>query len=1002
MLLNLGTEQSLSEETLFVAALDIADPAKRLAYLDEACSGHPELRQRLEVLLRAHQLAGNYLETTPLAVSAVPSALGPLEPGAVIDRYRIIRLLGEGGMGSVYLAEQTEPLQRQVALKLIKPGLASPQTLLRFDTERQALAVMDHPNIAKVLDAGTVSSQPGDGHGQPYFVMELVTGVPITVYCDEHRLHPQARLDLFVAVCNAVQHAHQKGIIHRDLKPSNILVAEYDGKPIPKIIDFGVAKALCDLPSEQTFHSMVGMLVGTLEYMSPEQANLNSADVDTRSDVYSLGVLLYELLTGTTPLQAGQMKRAAVGEVLRIIREVDPPKPSTRLSHLRNSVAAISAQRHVEPQSLARMVEGELDWIVMKALDKDRARRYPSANNFALDVQRYLTNEPVEAVPPSRWYRLKKFVRRNRLAAAAAALVLLTLIVGILGTSYGLIKAQAAQTFAEQHFDIAQEAVVEFLDKITDDPDLNKADFSTLRKRLLKSAIPLSQRLIEQKPKDLTQRVNYANALYGLGQIQSETGEPNVAEDLLEKARDEYVALLSERSNIAKIEHIESIRFNVANTFLLLGNLRLVLNRPSFALADYEEAQRRYLNLVEENPGKPRYLQGMASTWTNIANVLRKQGQSPRVAAAYQKAHEITRRLVVENPAERPYRLGETSLLNNYAGYLQECGNIEQAKRLFVEAREKLERLAAEKRDVAGRLDLARTLCSEGILLNEIRELPAARKLLYRSCQLGEELVRDFPTLVEPRFILAQTYQSLGSCHIYALEEAEGLKAFEQASQIQERLVNEHPKVPDYAIELAGTYCNIAIITPAPEAYEWFKRAQTILETVQNPSPSIARSKTYLHKVFHYRSFLLSTENRWDEASLDAKRAIETAEPSIRNERRLMYAIILSQTNRHAEAVNEAQDVTAMKEVKPSELVMAGMVCSLAAETVTDDPDAVRRYSEAGRTLFRQAKKHLNRDEIETILNKSYVSRWDIHSANTYRTWLAEIGKSEPASPSKE
>ncbi|HQR08565.1 MAG TPA: serine/threonine-protein kinase [Gemmatales bacterium] len=367
----------------------------------------------------------------------------------IAGRYTLVKTLGQGGMGTVYLAEQTEPVKRQVALKLISGGIDSRNYITRFEAERQALAMMDHPNIARVYDGGTTDLQ------QPYFVMELVQGIPITKYCDQHRLNPKARLELFVLICQAVQHAHQKGIIHRDLKPGNVLVTKVEGKPVPKVIDFGLAKATEQPLTDETIEERGA--VGTPAYMSPEQADPANFDVDTRTDVYALGVILYELLTGHTPIDAKQFRRGALLEMLRMVREVDPPKPSTKLSSA-EELPSIAANRAVEPKELLSWVRGDIDWIVMKALEKDRNRRYETANGFAADVQRYLCGEPVLAHPPSRWYRVKKFVKRHRGTVVAAGLVALSLLVGIIGATWGLMEAKEQEASARQaqHKEIAQ------------------------------------------------------------------------------------------------------------------------------------------------------------------------------------------------------------------------------------------------------------------------------------------------------------------------------------------------------------------------------------------------------------------------------------------------------------------------------------------------------------------------------------------------------------------
>jgi tetratricopeptide (TPR) repeat protein/tRNA A-37 threonylcarbamoyl transferase component Bud32 len=429
----------MDEESLFAAALEKHDAAGRQAFLDEACRGDVALRQRLGQLLAAHEKAAGILEYGPGAASPqTEPTVPPLSADRLFaGRFKLRQKLGAGGMGEVWVADQTEPVRRRVALKVVRPGFDSARMIARFDQERQALALMDHPNIARVLDAGI------DDTGRPYFVMELIKGVPITDYCDAAKLSPRERLELFGPVCRAVQHAHQKGIIHRDLKPSNILVALYDGKPVPKVIDFGVAKVTGPRLNEQSVYTEVGTLVGTLEYLSPEQAELNNLDVDTRSDIYSLGAVLYELLSGTTPLQRPRDKDTGLLELLRVIREDEPPRPSTRLSTTEGR-ASIAANRGLEPNKLRGLLRGDLDWIVMKCLEKDRTRRYETADGLARDIDRYLGDEPVEACPPGAWYRLRKFLKRNKGHVVAAAL----LLAGIAGTTCGMIRAEHARRHA--------------------------------------------------------------------------------------------------------------------------------------------------------------------------------------------------------------------------------------------------------------------------------------------------------------------------------------------------------------------------------------------------------------------------------------------------------------------------------------------------------------------------------------------------------------------------
>ena len=524
----------MNEETLFEDALS-RSPAERAAFLEKACEGRPEIRAAVAALLAAHEKSGNILDRPPdqtvetgpgqprepatadhhtpgpddASLSATKTAdYGPMSvPGIVIaGRYTLQEKIGEGGMGEVWVAKQTQAVKRKVALKLIKTGMDSKAVLQRFEQERQALALMDHPNIAKVLDGGLTPT------GQPFFAMELVNGLPLTTFCDEATLTTNERLELFVLICQAVQHAHQKGIVHRDLKPANILVTIIDSKPVPKVIDFGVAKATAGKLTDESLSTQFGSVVGTLEYMSPEQAGFSGEDIDTRSDIYSLGVILYELLTGLRPIDAKRLRKAALTEMIRIIREEEPSKPSTRLS-TDDSLPSMAALRHTEPRKLMALLRGELDWVVMKCLEKHRDRRYETANALARDVQRYLADDAVEARPPSAGYRFSKFVRRHKGQVIAASLVLLSLLGGLAAVAgvqtvantklsaslaretsankpLNTANADLARSHAavQARYDLAVDAIKTFHTGVSEDFLLKEEKFKDLRNRLLKSA----------------------------------------------------------------------------------------------------------------------------------------------------------------------------------------------------------------------------------------------------------------------------------------------------------------------------------------------------------------------------------------------------------------------------------------------------------------------------------------------------------------------------------
>jgi serine/threonine protein kinase len=451
--------KSPSIEEILEIAVKLPSPQERAAYLRGACAGDDTVREQVESLLDAHDGASGFMPTDPgereITLPDRPLSEGP---GTVIGRYKLLQLIAEGGMGTVFMAEQTEPVRRKVALKIIKLGMDTKNVIARFEAERQALALMDHPNIAKVLDAGSTES------GRPFFVMELVKGVPISSYCDKNNLTAKERLDLFIPVCQAIQHAHHKGIIHRDIKPSNILVTLNDGVPHPMVIDFGIAKATNQRLTEKTLFTNYAQMIGTPAYMSPEQAEMSKLGVDTRSDIYSLGVVLYELLTGTTPFPEKELLSKGYGEMQRIIVEEDPQRPSLRMSTLQGKQQTVIAKnRSSEAMALSKQLKGDLDWIIMKALEKDRSRRYDSANGLAEDVRNHLNNQPVTAAGPSVIYRLRKLYQREQPMANAAIAVAACLVIGAATVTFQFVqadRARDAEHMARQAAERAQEAAV--------------------------------------------------------------------------------------------------------------------------------------------------------------------------------------------------------------------------------------------------------------------------------------------------------------------------------------------------------------------------------------------------------------------------------------------------------------------------------------------------------------------------------------------------------------
>ncbi len=724
--------------------------------VEEFAKRHPALAERIRNVFQAVALME---QSRTIDYSAVTERVGTM-----VGRYKLLERIGEGGFGVVYMAEQQQPVRRKVALKVVKPGMDSRQVLARFEAERQALAIMDHPNIAKVFDAGATDS------GRPYFVMELIKGEPITEFCDRNMFTPQQRLELFAQVCHAVQHAHQKGIIHRDIKPTNVLVEMHDTTPAVKVIDFGVAKALGQELTDKTLFTGFAQFVGTPLYMSPEQAGQSSLDVDTRSDIYSLGVLLYELLAGTTPFDKERFKKAAQDEIFRIIREEEPPKPSTRLSESKDSLASISAQRQMEPAKLTKLVRGELDWIVMKAVEKDRTRRYETATGLARDIEHYLNDEPVDACPPSAPYRIKKFVRRNKGPVVAAGLVLVTLIGGVVGTTYGLIRAEQQRLVVEQQ----RKELAE-------------------HNRALQAANE-HQRLLNERALQAIETVTSETAIDLLTREQVLRPEQT---DFLDKMIQYYAESTKEQSVT------EQERARQARAYFRMGRLNRILGR----FDDSENAYRRAVTLGQQLAadfdGRPEYRLELALSHSALGGLLDVKGRPTEAEAAYIEARDILKKLAAEFPSRSDFRQGLAGIYGNLGNLLLGAGRLPEAEAAQAEAtsiRKQLALDSPEGRNI--RRALAMSHNNLGWLLQTTHRLEKAESAYRDAVILQRQAVADSPNRPEFRLELATYFYNLGNVLRDTARPKEAEAAHVEAIAIYRQLVADYPNRPDFRKEL--------------------------------------------------------------------------------------------------------------------------------------------------------------------------------------------------------
>jgi serine/threonine protein kinase len=772
----MGTNLRAKDE-IFNAAAEIADAQEQAAYLQIACGNDSALRAEIEELLGHDRSKDSLFDRSVPGIATLIDQPIAAQPGTVIGPYKLVEPIGEGGFGVVYLAEQDRPLKRKVALKIIKPGMDTRQVIARFAAERQALAMMDHPNIAKVHDAGATEN------GRPYFVMELVQGVPITEYCDQCHLSTRERLELFVTVCQAVQHAHQKGVIHRDIKPSNVLVAIQDGQPTTKIIDFGVAKAINQQLTEHTLATGFAQMIGTPLYMSPEQAELSPLGVDTRSDIYSLGVLLYELLTGTTPFEKDRLRAASYDELRRIIREEEPPRPSARLSTLAADLATTVAEhRRTEARRLLQTVRGDLDWIVMKCLEKDRNRRYDSASNLALDVTRYLLDEPVQAFPPTAAYRLRKFARRYRTALSMAAAVISLLILGIVASTWQAVRATRAEQRTETTRRLAHQAINDSFTKVSE-ALVHEPNLHPLRRELLAGALRYFEQFAREHHDSPEFQAEQAATCFRLAILRIELGTGENWLPWLDKGVGIVERLLEEDHDASVFESLQT-----GQRWIGGATYPTAIPDSGEAAKILQRARRAWEELVRRYPNTPGFQNDLAACYVATATVVAITDVE-QVQVLNSNAIGIWQALADSHPKASHYRAA-----------------------------------------------LVNTLAAQGLTLTIVRKLPEAEQVLRRGVATALSLVNDFPDAPGYRDLLGMAYGHLGHhlARTHRLNDAE--QAYREALRHQETLQNRYPAAARYRLAVLWARQDLAEVLWAtdqkPEAREQFQQVLALSEHI--------------------------------------------------------------------------------------------------------------------------------------------------------------------------
>ncbi len=921
---------------------------------------HPEVAQEIEELFPAIALME--------CVEPAEDVRLAERPGSQIGAYKLLEQIGEGAFGVVFMAEQLQPVRRKVALKVLKPGMDTKQVVARFAAEQQALALMDHPNIAKVLDAGETAS------GRPYFVMELVRGVAITEYCDANKLSPPVRLAMFVEVCRAVQHAHMKGIIHRDLKPSNIMVTLLDGVPAPKVIDFGVAKAIDAPLTERTLFTHFAQIVGTPLYMSPEQAEMSGLDIDTRSDVYSLGVVLYELLTGSTPFDRERFRTVGIDEVRRIIREEEPLRPSAMISTLAaEAQSTVAERRRSEPRHLVQSLRGDLDWIVTKCLEKDRNRRYAAASDLAADLQRHLDDEPVLARPPSLGYRFRKFAKRNKVGLAIAVALSLLGVLSLAGLvinnrmiarerdqkDEALSRVVEEKRRADQNLSRAREAVKEYLLRSSENPRLQQGDFQDLRKELLETALPFYEEFVRQQHADVELEAERARAYDDLAFLRHQTGDWDAALREQKQAETIFRRLVNEYPDRPELQQ------QLAEVLNNHGSVLQIVGRLPEAEAAHREALEMTDQLVAAHPQEGSYRDSLARMTGNVGVLLKDTGRFDDAETMLRKAVELREELAAEVPERLELRGQAAQAWTNLGAVLSLQQRNDDAEQAYLRSLELLDPATLESLRSSQALPSqyqqarAQALNNLGVIYDATDRVEEGVKCQRESLAIKELLAKTYPSVPKFRQELARSQSNLGAQLMSLGKFEEAQSAIEASIELYEKLRVDFSDQSEYAVELAGSYTNLARLWGDEGRLEAslpvLAKSIDVLETCRQTNPTLAKIRRSLLIAYWTRAMTLCGLMRYQESLPDWDRTIELDDGYYKNALRLKRASALLNLQRFEQAIADVEVVVASEDASGEDCYLAACAYAAAVDANRDNAALTESYAKRAIALLHEA-----------------------------------------------